>query len=182
MADALGMIEWRGIARAIEAVDKMLKSSPVELLIASPVCPGKFVALISGELSAVKNSVNAGLAADPQNVVDSFILGTVHKSLIPALTGTGPPPDEKGALGVIETFSTSSAVLAADAAAKAAEVNLLEVRLARGLGGKSFVLVQGDVGAVRTAVSRALEQLGDRAIFDTTVIPSVHPALIHKLA
>ncbi|MBC7345141.1 MAG: BMC domain-containing protein, partial [Clostridia bacterium] len=65
MADALGMIEWKGIARALEAVDGMLKSSPVELIVASPVCPGKFIALISGELSAVKNSVNVGIATDP---------------------------------------------------------------------------------------------------------------------
>lgn len=181
MADALGMIEWKGIARALEAVDGMLKSSPVELIVASPVCPGKFIALISGELSAVKNSVNVGIATDPQNVVDSFILGTVHKSLIPALTGTGPPPNQKGALGIIETFSASSAVLAADAAAKGADINLLEIRLARGLGGKSFVLLQGDVDAVRTALSRALEELGDETIFDTVVIPSAHPALIEKL-
>ena len=44
------------------------------------------------------------------------------------------------AIGVIETISALSAVNAADVAAKAAKVDMLEVRIARGLGGKGFLV------------------------------------------
>ncbi len=39
-------------------------------------------------------------------------------------------------IGVIEFFSVASAVIAADAAAKAADVKMIEVRLAMAIGGK----------------------------------------------
>ena len=58
----------------------------------------------------------------------------------------GAIPDQ--ALGILEFFSVTGAVIAADAAAKAANVSLIEIRLGTGIGGKSFVTFTGDVGAV----------------------------------
>ena len=43
-------------------------------------------------------------------------------------------------------------------AAKAAEVSLLEVRLGMGIGGKSFVLLSGEVAAVREAISAGVSR------------------------
>ena len=76
------------------------------------------------------------------------IVGT----LIGALAGaTGIT--ERGALGIIETFSAASIVVASDAAVKAADVQLLDVRVALGLGGKGYALMTGDVAAVQAAVA-----------------------------
>lgn len=181
MTTALGIVEWRGIARAIVATDAMVKSSPVDLVLSSPICPGKFVAIINGEVGAVHNAVQAATEVDPENVVDSVVLGTVHPDVIPALTGTAAIASGRRSLGIIETFASAAAVKAGDAAAKGGQVNLLEIRLARGLGGKSLVLLQGEVAAVQTAVRQATAAVDPGLIVAAEVISSMHEALWEKL-
>lgn len=181
VSKALGMVEWRGIARALVATDAMVKQSPVELVYASPVCPGKFVSIINGEVSAVRNSVNAAVDMDPENVVDSLVLGTVHPSVIPALTCTAAVPASRGSLGIIETFASTAALKAGDVAAKGSQVKLLEIRLARCLGGKSLVLIQGEIAAVKSSVKQATAAVDSGLIVAVEVISSVHPALWEKL-
>jgi microcompartment protein CcmL/EutN len=56
------------------------------------------------------------------------------------------------ALGVVETHTVASAIRAADAGVKGAEVVLLQLRLADGLGGKGLVLFSGLVADVEAAV------------------------------
>ena len=56
------------------------------------------------------------------------------------------------ALGIIESFSVASLIEGADAMAKSANVQLVEVRLAMALGGKAFASVTGSVAAVTAAV------------------------------
>jgi len=178
---ALGIVEWRAIARAIVATDVMVKSSPVELVLASPICPGKFVAIINGEIGSVRNAVGSAVDVDPENVVDSVVLGTVHPDVIPALTGITAAPAGRGALGIIETFASASAIKAGDAAAKGGQIHLLEIRLARGLGGKSLVLLQGEVAAVKDAVKQAAAAIDPGLIVGVEVISSAHPALWEKM-
>ena len=63
------------------------------------------------------------------------------------------PPERARALGVIETFSASSIVDVADAAAKSADVALFRIHLAMAIGGKGFVLLTGDIASVEAAVA-----------------------------
>ena len=56
------------------------------------------------------------------------------------------------ALGIVESFSVASLIEGADAAVKAANVQLIEIRLAMALGGKAFVTMTGNVAAVQSAV------------------------------
>ena len=61
-------------------------------------------------------------------------------------------PGATDALGVVETTTVASAIHAADAGVKGADVRLVEVRLADGLGGKGIVLYSGLVADVEAAV------------------------------
>ena len=47
--------------------------------------------------------------------------------------------------------------MAADEAVKTAQITLIEVRLARALGGKAFALFTGEVSAVRAAINAAVK-------------------------
>ena len=71
---------------------------------------------------------------------------------------------------------------AADAAVKAAEVTLVEIRLGRGLGGKSFIVMTGDVAACKAAVEagEALEEVKG-LMNESVVIPSPHKDLIQAI-
>lgn len=175
---AIGMIELNSIARGIETCDYMVKAARVDLLRASTVCPGKYLVLISGETGDVKASMAEGLKRGGECVVDSLLLPNVHPQLIPAISATTQVP-EKGAVGVLEFYSVASAIVAADVAAKAASITLIEVRIGYAIGGKGYVTLTGDVGAVREAVAAASRE--SELLVGTTVIPRPSAQLYESL-
>ena len=64
-------------------------------------------------------------------------------------------------------------MLAADAAAKAGDVQLVELRLSAGLGGKAFVLMTGEVSAVQSSVDAGAANVTDGGpVVSKIVIPS----------
>ena len=172
MEKALALMEYLKIPTAMVATDKMVKTAAVTILHAATVCPGKYIVLIKGSLGAVKAAVEAGTQGFESNLIDSFILGNPTDQIYGAIAGT-TKVDAKGALGIIESYSAASIVEAGDAAAKCSDVQLLEMRLARGMCGKSMVIICGDVSAVEMAVEVAVKQLKEKAmLLDAAVIPS----------
>ena len=166
---ALGMIEFNSIAAGIEASDHMVKAARIEPLFLKTICPGKFLAAVHGEIAAVQSAVDAGCACAPETVVDDFVIPNIGTEVVEAMNGTstgihGP------ALGVIETFSVPSAVLAADHAAKAANVFISEVRIAMGLGGKAFCTLTGDISAVEAAVKAGAEGAAESGLLVRSVV------------
>lgn len=178
---AIGLIELRSIARGMLTTDAILKAADVELLRAHVVCPGKYIILVAGAISHVRNAVATGQQVAPEVVVDHFILSNVHPSVFPALTATTEIENVR-AIGVVETFTLAAAIVAADVAVKAAPVELIEIRLPFAMGGKAFTVFTGEVSAVRSAVNTAAAQLKDEGVIDSfAVIPSPHKDLIAKL-
>lgn len=155
----------------------MLKTAEVDLIFAGTICPGKYAALVTGEVAAVDSSVQAGVKTGAETMVDYFVLPMVHPALIPAMKGVSSV-EKLQALGVIETFSIATLMVAADTAAKAAAVELIEVRLGTGIGGKSFVTLTGDVAAVEAAVSAGIVPVREKGMLvRKTVIPAPAPQL-----
>ena len=76
----------------------------------------------------------------------------------------------RNAIGILETFTAASAVVAADTAAKTALVDLIEVRLAKGMCGKSYVILTGSVSSVTAAIERAKAGVEDGMFLDSSVI------------
>lgn len=181
MYNAIGMIEVTSIARGIYATDLMLKTAYVEVVSATPVCPGKYIAIVQGGVAAVESSVNAGIAAAAEYLADSFILPNVHPAVFPAITAT-TMPEGAGALGIMEAFSLASMIIAADAALKAASVQALELRLGSGLGGKAYFTFSGDVAAVEAAVEAGKAAVSANGLLvDIEIIPALSDALWEAL-
>ena len=177
MRRALGLIEYKSIARGVAACDSMLKAGNVDLIAATILCPGKLVALVAGDVGAVTAAVKNGMAFDPAFAIADLVLPQVHPAVFPALTATTAYEPE-GAIGIIETMDAASGVIAGDTAAKAGNINLLEIRLARGMGGKAFVHLCGELAAVEAAVQSTAVRLKDEGVVvATTVIASPHPQL-----
>ena len=169
MKKALGMIEFKTVASGITATDVMLKTADVEVVQANPVCPGKYLATIAGELSSVKAAIEAAEAYNSAMLIDKFVLGNPHESVQPAICGALEIKN-KSAIGILETFSAASAVVAADTAAKTALVELVEVRLAKGMCGKSYIILTGSVSSVNAAIEKAKAGVGDGMFLDSSVI------------
>lgn len=171
MKKAIGMAEFITVSEGVAAADRMVKTAEVEIMEAQTVCPGKYIVVISGELSAVNAAVDAAKKRHADKLIDSFVLGNPHESIFPAIYASAEITDTE-ALGVMETFSAASAVFAADAAAKTALVDLIELRLARGMCGKSYLMLTGTVSAVTAAIERANAAAAERGMFlDSKVIP-----------
>ena len=178
MGRAIGMVELSSIARGIETSDSMLKAAQVELLRSVTVCPGKYMVIVGGDTGAVRASLEAGKAAGGEFVVDTLLIPSVHEQVFPAISGTVEVTDPQ-AVGVIEYYSIASAIEAADAAAKAAQITLIDVRTGYAIGGKGVVVLTGDVGAVRAAIDAA-KQVSELYV-ESTVIPRPAPQLLESL-
>lgn len=181
MIKTIGLLELNSIAKGIEVADYMIKAAEVELLWANPTCPGKYIVLISGEVGAVKASVEIGEDIGGAFVVDKLVLPSVHPQLIKSIHGA-TEINERNSLGILEFFSVATAIIAADAAAKAASIDLMEVRIGFGIGGKSFITLTGDVSAVEEAVETgAMIGKNNGMLVNKVVIPSPRKELFDKL-
>ena len=161
MSRAIGMIEIKTTPAGITAADAMVKTSEVEIVEAQTVCPGKYIAIITGDLSAVKAAVDTAVTTYEDKCIDSFVLGNPHESIIPAIYGT-TQVEEISALGILETYDAASIIEAADQAAKTAIVDLIELRIAKGMCGKSYMLLTGEVSAVEASIERAKELVAEK--------------------
>lgn len=181
MAKAIGMVEFTSIARGIYAADQMVKISDVEIVTASSVCPGKYIAIVHGDVAAVQDSVNAGERFAEEYLVDSIIIPNVSPAVFPAITGT-TMPDQIRALGIMESFSLATMIIAADAVLKSADLQPLELRLGNGLGGKAYFTFTGDVAAVQTGVEAGTAIADEKGLLvNAEVIPSPSDRLIPTL-
>ncbi len=180
MRSAIGIVETSSIAKGYEVADAVLKAADVKIVVSRTICPGKYMVLIGGSVDAVNASIEAGIKIGAHTVVDDFIIPNIHPDVFPAINGAAVMPEIK-ALGVIEGFTVSSVIEAADAAVKAAKVELVNIHLAMAIGGKGFVTLTGEVGAVQAAVdsgSAVIEKKG--LLVEKVVIPSPRVEIINE--
>ena len=179
--ETIGFLELNSIAKGMEVADCVLKTAEVKLVFSRAGCPGKYYLLFTGEVAAVQESIDAGCRLGGQFVVDHCVIPRVHPQVISAIH-SATMLDNMRAIGVMEFFSVTASVYAADAAAKAADVQLLDVRLGTGIGGKSFVVLTGEVAAVSEAVSCGISTPNaDGMVVSSVVIPGPHPELLDAL-
>ena len=151
MVHAVGVIELKSIAKGVDATDAALKSAGVKLICAHPACPGKYEIILTGSISDVTAALEHVKSRFDQYIVDSSIMGRIDEQVIKALFGTQTGV-KQGSLGLIETYSAASAIKAGDIAVKTARVELYDMRVSRGMGGKGVIMLTGEVGDVTAAV------------------------------
>lgn len=179
--DAVGFLELNSIAKGVEAADAVLKAADTRLLFAKTVCPGKYNILFTGDVAAVSAALDCGKAVSARFVVDSVVIPRIHPQVIAAIN-QAVEPVEVSALGILEFYSVTASVYGADAAVKAADVQLLDVRLGLGIGGKSYVVLCGDVAAVTAAVKAGSAQAVEQGLYlSGVVIPRPQKAVFDSL-
>jgi microcompartment protein CcmL/EutN len=178
MIEAVGIIELTSVGIGYSVQDAMLKSADVRLLLARTICSGKYIIAVTGKVAEVSTAVDAGLAAAPEGVIDSCVIPKIHpvvfKALGQAIEIQVPMSQVDGeqvpkALGVVETYSGTSVLEAADAAVKKGQVTLFRVHLAMALGGKGYMLMAGSVMDVRAAVDAAAEVVRRKGLLVSAV-------------
>jgi microcompartment protein CcmL/EutN len=179
---ALSLIEFSSIAVGIQAADAMVKRAPIDVIQAGTVQPGKYLVLVGGLTADVEEALAAGREVGRDAILDIVFLPQVHPGVVAALQG-GRSPEASEALGVLETTSVAAAIRAADAGIKGAQVELVEVRLADGLGGKGIVLYSGLVADVEIAVAEGVGSLeSPDLLLRQVVIPQLHQEMWDNLS
>jgi len=174
------VLELGSIARGVVAADAMVKKARVQLVDARPVSPGKYLIVLAGAEAEVEEAWRAGLEAAGASTLDRLLLTNAHPGILPAIGGAAV--DAIDAIGVIECFSVAATIRAADAAAKAADVRLMEIRLANGLGGKGFLTLTGALDAVEAAVAAGAAAAAEGGMLaETVVIPAPHADVTSRL-
>lgn len=181
MKNSIGLIELGSIAAGYEVADAMLKAAEVEIILSRSICSGKYMVLIGGDVAAVKSSVEAGTLIGRGSIIDTFVIPNVDASVFPAISGA-VHVESLLALGIVESFSVASLIEGADAAVKAANVQLIEIRLAMALGGKAFFTITGEVAAVKSAVDAGAAIIGEKGLLvNKVVIPSPRRELLTEI-
>ena len=179
--NSIGLIELSSIAAGFQVADAMLKAADVDLVLSRSICSGKYMVMVRGEVGAVEAAASAGRSAGNFAMIDSFVIPNVHESIFPAIAGN-TKIEALEALGIVESFSVASLIEGADAAVKAANVELIEIRLAMALGGKAFMTLTGDVSSVQAAVDAGAAIVGAKGLLvNRVVIPSPRPELLNEM-
>ncbi len=167
--NSIGLVELSSIAAGMQAADIMLKTSQVELILSRTICSGKYMVLVGGDVAEVQTAVDAVSHSLDYAIIDTFVIPNVHKDIFPALSGHSNT-EELESLGILESFSVASLIEGADAAVKAANVKLIEIRLAMALGGKAFCTITGEVAAVTSAVESGAMVIADKGMLVNKVV------------
>jgi len=178
---SVGLIELSSVAAGFQVADTMLKAGNVRLLLSRSICSGKYMVLIGGETAGVEAAVAAGAEVANGLLIDSFVIANIHPDVITAL-GRNSPVQPTGALGILESFNVTTLLQAADACAKAANVTLLEVRLAMALGGKACVTLTGDIASVQASVAAGRAVIAEAGVLVSAVVISrPHPDVYREV-
>jgi microcompartment protein CcmL/EutN len=171
----IGVQEFSSIATGFFALDGIVKAAPVRILVTRIVTPGKLVVLFTGDVASVEASLGAGRDCGGEDLLDELFIPNLHRGVIPAIEGPARV-EEWDALGIIESLSVTAGIVAADLAAKEADVQIPEIRLAGGLGGKSTIKVMGALEDVQASLSAGAGYVQDRGLLCRQVlIPRPHP-------
>jgi microcompartment protein CcmL/EutN len=181
MGLCIGFLEYISVGKGIEAADLISKNTDVDIILAAPNCPGRYQILFTGDVGAVNEALELARGSADFNFLDSLVLPRVDDRVISALYA--PDTTEIGdAVGIFETMTMTAVIEGADTMVKAANVQIVELRLGKGLAGKSYVIITGAVQDVQTAVDAAQKGVEDRGVLiSAIVIPSINPELIRHL-
>jgi microcompartment protein CcmL/EutN len=159
----------------------MAKRAPIDLLHAGTVQPGKYLILVGGGTAEVEESYREGMQAASAEILDEVFLPQVDRQVVEALDGARQYARYES-LVVLETSTMAAIVRATDAAAKSAQIEVAELRLGRGLGGRGLAILIGQRTDVEAAAEIAARSLAGRDVtLCHSIISNVHEQFASRL-
>jgi len=182
---ALALVELDEIPAGLVALDAVAKEAPVHVVGAGTIHHGHFLIVFAGALADVEMSYSRAHERATGAICDSVLLPDAEPRIVPAFhRGARRFPAQGDALGMLESGSSPTLVSALDVALKGTGVELVELRLAEGLGGKAVAALWGSQWEVEAALELARERL-TRGRFEgssATLIANAHPEVSRVLS
>ena len=168
---ALGLLELSSIARGVVVADAALKRAPAVLLSSRTLSGGKHLVILEGDVASVQEAMAAGREVAGDKLIDRCELAMADDRVWPMLAAGGilvsedwAGDDEAEAAVIVEVSTVCAAIAAADAAAKAADIVIRDVRLAVDLAGKAVFTFTAALPAAQAAAEAAAAAAGDRLV------------------
>lgn len=161
---AICVFEISSLALGYTLIDKAVKKAPVKILEGSALTPGKFFILLNGDEASIdeaRNEILTCARSASGSILDEVFIPQLHADILPAAYAQIQQAVTES-LGLIETSTIASGFISADAVAKSSDVKLIDLRLARGIGGKSLYFFTGPLQDVQAGVETAQSILSDR--------------------
>ncbi|MFC1569248.1 BMC domain-containing protein [bacterium] len=181
--NAIGVIELSSLFKGFEVQDTVLKMTRIEKLLARTICSGKYIILVRGEIADVEACIQQAKKTGGFAIVNALMIPRVDEKIFPAIAGTTTldSPEVDG-MAVIESFSVASAIKAADFAVKEADITLLRIHVAMAIGGKGLVVMTGNIDALKSSLTPALEFLKEEGLLaGHSLITNPHQDLLRDL-
>lgn len=182
---ALAMLDIGDIPPGLRALDALAKEAEVSVISAGTIQRGHYLILFGGEVEPVEMSFRRALDLAGEAVEDAVLLPHAEERIVPSMMGgliRWPAPGDT--LGVVQTGSPPTMLAAVDAALKGAEVQLVELRVADGLGGKAIANLWGELVDVQAAIGFATDAMakGKSQRCSTTIIPRADDAVVQAIS
>jgi microcompartment protein CcmL/EutN len=189
---ALAMIQLSDVPRGLRALDALVKEAPVDLLAAGTVQCGHYLIAFSGQVGATVRSFARARETAGETVIDSVLLPDAEPRIVPAFRDAvvrAPSSDAGDALGIVQSAACPVLLAAIDAGLKGARVDLVELRVAEGLGGKALATLWGELPDVQAAIEiacRVVQLAVDRGAIapraaTTEIIPNCDGGVLEAL-
>ncbi|WP_411682197.1 BMC domain-containing protein [Clostridium thailandense] len=157
---ALGLIETKGLLAAIEAADAMVKSADVSIIEKTYVGGGLVTISITGDVGAVKASVEAGVTAvkklDEGFLISEHVIPRPHEELKTIIGPSDPEDDiaddEKAEDNVLDTEKAEVI------AVKAEETETLEDKPVEEVKASETEVLENVVEEVKVSETEAVEE------------------------
>lgn len=169
MSNSIGILEFSSIGRGIEITDIMIKTSMVKIKRANTLCPGKFLTLITGEVSEVEEAILMAESEETTSKMKSLLIPNVHPDIIMGLSNKYYK-SVLGAIGILEVNNIVAAIKALDKGLKSAEVKLVKLNFSSGIGAKAYYIIGGDIASVKEAMKEGARCIDINQIISNTVI------------
>jgi microcompartment protein CcmL/EutN len=177
MSDALYIVEYNRISRGVVALDLMLKRAGVMALYAAPICIGKYVIAVGGDVGDVREA-KAEADGNADGMISSYFMPGAHPDVLNYFGrgGKNAPvfpeePKPADAIGIFETKSVSSGFVSLDAALKNGRAEILKIWMGRFIGGKFCWILGGEVSEVSSALKAAGRAVTARETAGSELIP-----------
>jgi microcompartment protein CcmL/EutN len=151
------MLQIADVPKGLRALDALVKEAPIDVIAAGSVQSGHYLIAFAGQVEATVRSFARAREAAGVATLDSVLLPDAEPRILPAFRDGAlfAPGDAGDALGIVQSAACPVLLAAVDAALKGARVDLVELRIAEGLGGKALATFWGELADVQAAIELA---------------------------
>jgi len=172
--NVIGILELSSMADGYNTLDAIVKESPVTIVKAEPINPGKYLIIITGDVASVESAMDIGINIAGNSLIDQILLNNLDEQVLPSIKSC-IPPEEWDSIGLIETNSVAAAVEAADLAVKEADIHIVGIVTGNETGGKALVKISGAIGDINTSMSSVVDMLKSKdQLHRDIIIPGPH--------